>query len=138
MKAAFLYATVVLLLVACDPEQKSSDEAAASLAVDPRTNLLVGTWRLGDEREYTFAADGKFSMADDTSKCGGEAPTKSTVEGTWQLEGDLLVLEVTKASDEMFRNSIMRDSIIKLESSTLVLKTSVIGCSGQEIELRKK
>jgi hypothetical protein len=123
---------LVLTFVACDPAEK------ASAARDPRTDLLVGTWRLGGEREYVFAADGKFSMVIDTSKCGGAAPAKSTVSGAWKLDGDSLVLDVTQASDEIFRGSTMRDSIVTLETGRLVLNSSVIGCSGQDIELRKE
>ena len=104
MSSASLYVMLALMFVACDSERESAPgKEPESPAADPRTDLLVGTWRLGSEREYTFSADGKFSMATDTSKCGGVAPTKSTAAGTWQLEGDSLVLSVTEASEEIFR-----------------------------------
>jgi hypothetical protein len=133
MRSASLLVLLVLALVGCDSAEKESPSPAA----DPRAELLVGTWRLGTEREYVFRADGSFSMALDHSKCGGAAPATSTVSGRWQLDANALVLDVTQASEEIFRGSTMRDTIVELQSAKLTLNSSVVSCNGQDIELHK-
>lgn len=77
-------------------------------------------------------------MALDVSACGGAAPAKSTLSARWRLDANALVLDVTQASEEIFRGSTMRDTIVELQSAKLVLNSSVIGCSGQDIELHKQ
>ena len=139
MRSASLYALCVLAFGACDSAESGAPENASSSPVaDPRAELLVGTWRLGTEREYVFRADGSFAMALDVSACGGVAPAKSTAAGRWKLDGESLILRVTQASEEILRESTMQETIVELQPAKLVLHSSVIGCSGQDIQLRKE
>ena len=107
---------------------------------DAQARRLVGAWSGDDgQREYLLNADGTFSMKVSVAACvDAREQTPSTASGTWSRAGQHLVLSVTNSSDAILRGATMTDVIVDLEGSTLVLDSSVAGCSGKRVRLTRR
>jgi hypothetical protein len=129
-----ILALAVLMTGAC----KRSDGARAGDSA--QTRRLVGAWRGDDgQREYVLNADGTFSMMVSVAACVDareQAPT--TASGTWSVNAKHLVLSATDSSEAYLRGATMTDLITALDGSTLVLDSSVAGCSGKTIRLSRR
>jgi hypothetical protein len=127
-------AFAALMNAACNRDDEHERERATK-------QQLIGTWREteGDLREYALAADGTFSMRFSWGKCQDAAAYETmTVSGSWAYDGRRLVMEVAVASTPVLRGGTMYDTIVELDASKLVLETSVVGCSGKIIRLRRQ
>lgn len=129
-----ILALAVLATTACRRKDGTSAEDNA------QARRLVGAWR-GDngQREYDLNADGTFSMKVSVAVCvDAREQAPSTASGTWSRADQHLVLSATDSSEAIMRGATMTELIVDLDGSTLVLDSSVAGCSGKRVRLARR
>jgi hypothetical protein len=94
---------------------------------------LIGTWQLVVEpgeaiivsAESKFAGDGAFASKG-MFQLSSSAPIQVTFSGKWRIEGDTLIMEVTKSSPPgvLPVGVVTRDRILKLDGRSLETRTA--------------
>jgi len=157
MKRSFFYLAIFGLLFSCQPQQAANDEASSSTADEPEAPTIVGAWEItsstdadGEDnspyRSLIIYADSFYSVEIATEERpswpeipdGEETPDEHILNaynglisnsGTYTIEGDSIIYEVTVAKYPNFMNDFPRWSVAYTLDGDMLETTGIRGSS---------